>query len=198
MKFGAKTNSYILNQMLILEFSLLGWKNPFWVDLDRKRKVFSLRCMLNSMMIFKCSLLDWKYPFWLYFVQKGKIAWLRCSLAPRLIQTGPIRWWCSLSCFRPEIPFLERNLDRNCNVHFSWIICVRWNWVLRPNRICGIRWWCSNVLLWTWNIHLMKKSLMENFIFCAAQATFEVQHSYHKANVQTPKIQKNSIKRRNL
>ena len=39
---------------------------------------------------------------------------------------------------------------------------------------------------------------MENFIFCAAQATFEVQHSYYKANVQTPKIQKNSIKRRNL
>ena len=42
VKFGSRLNLNMQNSMVVFTFSVLDQKNPFWENLDKKFKIFSL------------------------------------------------------------------------------------------------------------------------------------------------------------
>ena len=69
-------------QQLVLTFSVLDLKHPFWANLVQKNQIYQFQLkfgtknnsnMQNSMALFTFSVLDWKNPFQANFVQKAKI-----------------------------------------------------------------------------------------------------------------------------
>ena len=97
--------------------------------------------MQVSMVMFTFSIFDRKYSFWSKKIKTvSLISWYS---VPRRIWIFKIPWWCSLFCFRTEIPFLGK---------FSLkikIVSLSWNLV---HQMCRIQWWCSILLFWTGNV----------------------------------------------
>ena len=97
--------------------------------------------MQVSVVMFTFSIFDRKYSFWSKKIKiVSSISWY---LVPRRIWICKIPWWCSLFCFRTEIPFLGK---------FSLkikIVSLSWNLV---HQMCRIQWWCSILLFWTGNV----------------------------------------------
>ena len=83
------------------------------------------------------------------------------NLVPRLIQIYWIWWWCSLSCFRPEISYLGKFDKKNPNCLFKMKIRIS------IIRICWIRWQCSFVLLWTGKILFVQIWFQKITNFCS-------------------------------
>ena len=77
---------------------------------------------------------------------KIKLISLNWNLVSRLIRICIIQWWCSLFCFRPEIPFLGKSVRK---IIFVSLI---WNLVTSLIRICRIQWCCSLFLFYAGNI----------------------------------------------
>ena len=78
LKFGSESTSNIPNSMVMLTFSVLHWKYPFWANSVQKN-LHKLKfgteynlSILNLIIIFTFSFLDRKHPFWGKLVQKLK------------------------------------------------------------------------------------------------------------------------------
>ena len=126
-------------------------------------------------VMFNLFLLDPKYSFWKKLVQTGKI-WFRWNLVPTQIHTCWIRCWCSFvlfwtwnNFFRGNLVYKIKTVQDECwtnkfsllgrkylfwanLIQTSKIVWLRWNLVFTLIQICWIWWWCSFVLLWTWDI----------------------------------------------
>ena len=69
--------------------------------------------MQVSMVMFTFSIFDRKYSFWSKKIKTvSLISWYS---VPRRIWIFKIPWWCSLFCFRTEIPFLGKFSLENQN-----------------------------------------------------------------------------------
>ena len=112
LKFGSESNSNIPNSMVMLTFSVLHWKYPFWANFVQKNQnylyklKFGTECnlsILNPIIIFTFSFLDRKHRFWGKLVQKLKFVCLRWNLVHKRIQICRIWWWwCLFFLFWPR------------------------------------------------------------------------------------------------
>ena len=105
LKFGTQTNSNMQNSKVIITFSVLPLKYPFWANLVKKNKIVSLSWnlvarliwMQNLMVVFTFPVfLDRKHTFRVNSVQKIEIVSLSWNLVPRLTWICRIQCWCSL------------------------------------------------------------------------------------------------------
>ena len=80
--------------MVVLNFSFLDRKYPFWVNLFKlKFGIEANSIMTNSMVVWTFSILDLKYPFWENLVLKCKLFSLRWNLVHRIFWIWGIWWW---------------------------------------------------------------------------------------------------------
>ena len=79
LKFGTESNSNMWNLMVMLSFSVLDWKNPFWANLTQKNQNYLHKLkfgtkynssMLNLMVMFIFAVLDQKCSFWVNLIKK--------------------------------------------------------------------------------------------------------------------------------
>ena len=98
----------LCRKYVVFTFSVLGQKNPFWVNLVKKNKncqfklKFGTKTNLNkqnSMMMFTFSVFDQPYLSWANSVQKFKIVCSKWDLIKRLIQICRIQWGCLFYLF---------------------------------------------------------------------------------------------------
>ena len=71
-KFDAYTNSTMLNSIVMLTFSVLDQKYPFWANLIKKIKIISLSWNLVPRLIRTCTI-QWRFSLFPYS------AWKFCS-----------------------------------------------------------------------------------------------------------------------
>ena len=134
------------NCVVVFTFSVLEGKYPFWANLVRKIKNFTLSWSLVPRLI-RISRIQWWCSLFLFstrktLFQKLKIVSLSWDLVPRLIQICRIQWWCSYFLFCWKLRFLvkfgrqiQNCLKRNLVPRLTRI-CRRSNLVLRLISIC--------------------------------------------------------------
>ena len=108
LKFGQKTNSNILDLILVFRFLILNWKYSFRVNLVQKIKIchfklkFSIKNnpnILNVMVVFTFPILNWKAFFLQIWSKISEIVKLSSNLVQRLIVIWTISWWSFLFLF---------------------------------------------------------------------------------------------------
>ena len=147
---------------MIITFSVLDWKYPFWENLVEIIKIVSLSlnliltllriCRIQWWCLFFFSVLDQIYLFWANLLQKIKIVSLSWNLVIRLIQICRIklksliricriRWWF----------FFETGNTLSGQILYKKIKSVILSWNLRPTLllICRIQWWWCLLFLFT-------------------------------------------------
>ena len=125
LKFGARTNSNMLNSILMftfrfqLEISFLGKFGPKNQNYQFKLEfgTYSNSNMQSSMVMPTFFVFDWKYLFWANLVQKVKLISLSWNLVSRLIRICWSQWWCSLFLFLVG------------NMLFGQIWSRQWKWL---------------------------------------------------------------------
>ena len=109
--FSTGIYAELCRKYVVFTFSVLGQKNPFWVNLVKKNKncqfklKFGTKTNLNkqnSMMMFTFSVFDQQYLSWANSVQKFKIVCSKWDLIKRLIRICRIQWWCLFFLFWTE------------------------------------------------------------------------------------------------
>ena len=115
------------------DFSVFGWKFPFWANLvkktkQKKIKIVSLSGNLIPRLIrirriqWWCplfSVLDRKHTLRTNLIQKIKIVSLSWNLVPTLIRICRIQWWCSLFSALDRKHFLGKFGPKNQNCQFK-------------------------------------------------------------------------------
>ena len=103
------------------------------------------------MVMFTFSGFDCKYLFGQIWSKNSKLlVWAELLHWTNLnMQNYVENMWCSLFCFRPEKPFLNKSGQKNQNCQLKQKFGTK-----RLIWICGIQWWCSLFLFLTINIFL--------------------------------------------